>query len=1006
VLSNITVVKNTKGNLNKHIAVDGSKTSTASMSTGTYRTQSLNHLDDLLHCIKSLESNEAIVLGTADDSEGNITSNPNDDNAITRTKKNFKWDKHTQILLFDYDYADGIKKINSLKEYRDLLITIDSSFKDAQMLIIPSSSSGIYNSNNEVVLDSSGLHCYVVVSHTENIKTWIYNLFNKCWKLGLGVIKFSKDGKQLQRTIFDKSVFSPERLVFEAEPTLDKGLHRKVVEPLLIDGGVIDLSNITPTLQPKEVSDKLIETIAESKKIKKHYINTEIDRLVSKGFTEIIATEFVTSRCEDALIKLDDLIVFKDGTVKLARDITVNDSGKYCLDPIEPTEAPAVVNVYDDGSVMIYSFLHGGRHFYIEEEYKQPFLENSLGFDEDRFIDTFVNKWENNFNNVSSDALKQTWRYNFQAMCKVIEDNKNNRSIKYVVSAVTGSAKTESIKTFCTLLDDTKALISTNLTSEADKIASDINEEAGNDIAIAFHSKTNIKIDKASKYKIVVVSHEFYRRNYTGTTKWDLLTCDRDLIIIDEALDTLVEISVNAAAIKRAITVVEALTTWSKYKDNVYVIGALGSLKKSLNELTLGRKLLGKGNILTHGENDDAFEGTEITDTVDFKNFVITMYDPLIEILKLDSKISVSQILIGTKDASKDDKLKQRIITTLQSLQMMFDEQLYISSHQGFDSYNMVIDSTPNKSIVCFDATSSVSETYKLRQEHHKDLLLIPKVQNVRNYETVNIYTAKTNTGSSRYEKAEDVEALLSSVQFGQKTLVVTHKANKAVFLQLAKTKYPDKIIEVAHWGALTGLNDWDDFDTCVLAGILHKPQFYNQNRAITNASEDIAFGEHQTDITNQIKITDECADIVQAINRIRIRKPIDNKGRCLPANIFVTLPLYNYALYQKIISKEMPKSNFYDWHISESLTPNEYNEGYLPAILEWLDSNVKDDDVVSIYEPRNALSIQTKSYSKIISKKSFIEQLDVFGFKITSEYKTDKYGRKNKRPSKYISRI
>ena len=48
--------------------------------------------------------------------------------------------------------------------------------------------------------------------------------------LGLGINKLTKDGSVLSRTIFDKSVFSPERLIFEASPTLEKGLSQKKYE--------------------------------------------------------------------------------------------------------------------------------------------------------------------------------------------------------------------------------------------------------------------------------------------------------------------------------------------------------------------------------------------------------------------------------------------------------------------------------------------------------------------------------------------------------------------------------------------------------------------------------------------------------------------------------------------------------------------------------------------------------------------------------------------------------
>jgi len=52
----------------------------------------------------------------------------------------------------------------------------------------------------------------------------------RCWLANLGTyIKVSKSGSMLERQLIDDAVFSPERLVFEAKPTLAEGLSQTVI---------------------------------------------------------------------------------------------------------------------------------------------------------------------------------------------------------------------------------------------------------------------------------------------------------------------------------------------------------------------------------------------------------------------------------------------------------------------------------------------------------------------------------------------------------------------------------------------------------------------------------------------------------------------------------------------------------------------------------------------------------------------------------------------------------
>lgn len=637
-----------------------------------------------------------------------------------------------------------------------------------------------------------------------------------------------------------------------------------------------------------------------------------------------------------------------------------------------------------------------------------------IGVDIDEFISKFSDKWTDRFNNVLSKALIETWSSNAKTLNQVIEDNIKGITKKYIVSAVTGAAKTENIITYSSMLKPTiKVLICTNLTDEADRIAKDINAEAMENIATSYHSNQKlVTLDNASKYQVVIVSHEFYRRNYIGTDKWHTITDDRNLIIIDESLDTIVELSVSEDEVKRIVTVVDKIASFKRYKNNKPFHTSCNLLRSEIKAFDEYTDIVGSGTKLLNSEQvasqsyEDATGFNTMHSQESINNMALSKFDSIIHVLNTDSDIRYNEILTAKNDVSSDNKIKRTMIEKLEILQGLYHNQVYMTSNSGTRSLHMIKDSTPNKSIVCFDATSNVSETYKLRAKHHKDLLLIPKVENVRDYGNVTIYTAKIRTGKDNFNSITKAKDILDSIDFGDKTLVVTHKVNKAFFTTVAKDLYPDKHITVANWGALTGLNNWQDYDTCVCVGLLHKPKSFAQNRAINNTTETVAFGTEQQVINERIEITTLLSEIIQAINRIRVRKTIDNTGNCKTANIYITLPLHHNDYYLKVIGTEMINAKFNNWHTANSIDISEASIGFLPSIIEYLEGNLNIDDEVSIYEPRDRLNILINSYGKIISKSDFNKRLEDFGFEIISKIELDKRGRKKKKPTRYIRRI
>lgn len=606
-------------------------------------------------------------------------------------------------------------------------------------------------------------------------------------------------------------------------------------------------------------------------------------------------------------------------------------------------------------------------------------------------------------------GLKETWEQNCLVMNNVID--KKDKALRYIVSAPTGSAKTENVITYCSMLPSrVKVVICTNLVTEVDRLASDINQESGNTRACAFHTKnTNIIFDQAVTYQIVVVTHEFYRRNFAGSTRWQELIHDRDLVIIDEALNTMTELNVKSSSITKAITVFSHLSNQVKYTSNSYFNRALEHLNNDLAFLINYPQSIGAGTNLT--SSDRIWSVPLVSDPTKKANclsITVPKYDLFLDILRKDKSIEYNKILTGINDSSKDCFIKDDIAMTLDNLNGFSERQVYVTASDGEYHYNRVIDSTPKQSLVCFDATAGVNAVYRIRSEHHGDIISIPTITNVRNYSTVTLHTAETPTGKMTINKTTAV-GILQNIAFGKKTLIITHKQNKAYFEETLSSLFPNYITYVIHWGALTGLNKWQDFDTCVIIGLNNKPRSFSQNRVLINTNEAIAFGENQNSLNKVVADTDLVSEIIQAMNRIRIRKVATSSGGCDSANIYLTLPYGKKAAYEHHIKTQMTDIKIVPWVLPKSISI-ERTKGHIDNVIGYLDGNLRKNDSLEVNSVRDALYIEPESFRSLLGKsqskkKEFLDTLAICGFFIIEKKENDSRGRERKKPTLYFSR-
>ena len=352
-------------------------------------------LHALAAVIEHLKSCQAIALGTLrhdlpDKVKIVSRSKLNGEaDSIARTRENIVFREHKPApMLLDFDrkgMPDDVRE--RLGDFWDTLITILPGLNGAAHLIRSSTSAGLFRTDiDERIEGSGGLHGYVVVKDGGDVERFLHDLHDRAWLKGYGWWTISKAGVLLERSIIDRSVGSPERLVFEAPPILVKPLAQDADarQPIVHDGKVLDTRVACPPLTPKERQevDKLkAEAKAriqpEADKVRGVYVEEQA-KVVAKrtGKTIEEAKRIIESQCGGVLLP-DIVLEFIDqelqgATVGDVLDDPERFDHRVLADPIEgPSygrQTAMVLLRRDNGQPWVKSFAHGGMSYSLHAE--------------------------------------------------------------------------------------------------------------------------------------------------------------------------------------------------------------------------------------------------------------------------------------------------------------------------------------------------------------------------------------------------------------------------------------------------------------------------------------------------------------------------------------------------------------------------------------------------------------------------------------------------------------
>jgi len=288
------------------VANDGTikKISQPFFSEGVARKRNVANLHDLPQLIDDLSCHECISTGVFDLDERQITTNKMLTEEKTQAGFRSRSLEHmrqptTGLLLFDHDHCPHMPEHLKCRDANELMVMLTQAIPELEGVAFVgrhSSSAGVFNQANNESLPNFGLHTYIGFSG--DLKAFQEYGKIKLWNAGFGYIGLSRNGALLERTIIDLTVFSPERLVYEAAPILGEGVGRHKNDWVVEGGQIFEFSQLTT----EDEIRKYKELVRQAK---------EKPEVVSKS------GEFHTS---DRLDKIDKLAVLQNITMQEAEN--------------------------------------------------------------------------------------------------------------------------------------------------------------------------------------------------------------------------------------------------------------------------------------------------------------------------------------------------------------------------------------------------------------------------------------------------------------------------------------------------------------------------------------------------------------------------------------------------------------------------------------------------------------------------------------------------------------
>lgn len=529
------------------------------------------------------------------------------------------------------------------------------------------------------------------------------------------------------------------------------------------------------------------------------------------------------------------------------------------------------------------------------------------GLDEDYFLSAMKAIWAS-FGNHPVDGMDHEWVRIFRLATDVLHRNQQiiPEPVTRVYPGQMGLGKSlaaQTIAAMCggrgqgaTLIIERKDMVD-DAVDTVNLLARKMAGPGVGDVAIGKHTGErwkNVTPQQMRDYPILISTHAGYQsalsRSLAGNSRklQTLQTWNggrRHLTIIDEAFDAVESYELTAAAIRKLFGYLAAV---GKGEDPAVdalrdVWTVLEQAEKEVETAVYAESTTAAFQSLTEHWR----EYMEATDKLRHDCF-----DP-------STLRKIRRIFPGQNWERDVDK-------TLGGIQRMLVHQSFLSKTNNngaqFNAANYLLPEDVGSCLI-LDGTATHNPSYDLVHTS-----IVEKPVTLRSYRYTQVHlTNRQGCGADRYTKgkaaakryvAELYDNLAKKLPSVRKVLVVTHLEGRPYWMEHQAQVHHFDTFDVATWGAATGSNKWRDFDTVVIATQFFKPQAMMANKHAATRGIDEAVkrlnnaGTDDSKVGIRALITGELlVDTLQAIFRIRLRKPVHSDGRPDPCDVFVVLP-------------------------------------------------------------------------------------------------------------------
>jgi hypothetical protein len=387
----ITIFTKQGGPLSKRISLNeegkiNSDGSTCVMSRGTANRRTIRAVEELAMVIGYMPSHQALALGRMREGLGNtvylVPKKNADADHVARTVENFVYAPgEPAYVLIDFDRkgmpAETATKIKANGGLWPTLVSVVPELENVARVVRYSTSAGLYRADTgDKFPGSDGQHIYVLVRNGADAVRFLTDLHERCWLAGYGWFMVGVAGQLLDRSIVDRMVGAPERLVFEGAPTLVPPLaqDQEARRPIAHPGEALDTLAVAPPLFVDEKSHlrqtkaRAAETLQpDAAHAHNRFVDKQVRRIVERsGVAEHEARKTVIKQCNGVLLPDVELSFdSEDFAGCTVADVLAEPErfvGLTMADPVEGISygrCKAKILRRSDGSMYINSFAHG-----------------------------------------------------------------------------------------------------------------------------------------------------------------------------------------------------------------------------------------------------------------------------------------------------------------------------------------------------------------------------------------------------------------------------------------------------------------------------------------------------------------------------------------------------------------------------------------------------------------------------------------------------------------------